>query len=86
MIGKQPERDVAPPRQRLARCTRQRADHSREAPVVVTQEALAHSAGITVGHLSKIERGHANPTWETIQGIAAALEVSVPRLAEQAER
>jgi transcriptional regulator with XRE-family HTH domain len=51
-----------------------------------TQEALAHSAGITVGHLSKIERGHANPTWETIQAIAAALEVSVPRLAEQAER
>jgi transcriptional regulator with XRE-family HTH domain len=51
-----------------------------------TQEALAHKAGITVGHLSKIERGHANPTWETIQAIAAALEISVPRLAEQAEK
>lgn len=51
-----------------------------------TQEALAHRAGITVGHLSKIERGQANPTWETIQAIAAALEVSVARLAEQAEK
>lgn len=51
-----------------------------------TQEALAHKAGITVGHLSKIERGQANPTWETIQAIAAALRVSVPRLAEQAEK
>jgi transcriptional regulator with XRE-family HTH domain len=51
-----------------------------------TQEALAHKAGITVGHLSKIERGQANPTWETIQAIAAALGVSVARLAEQAEK
>ncbi len=51
-----------------------------------TQEALAHKAGITVGHLSKIERGQANPTWETLQAIAAALKVSVPRLAEQAEK
>jgi transcriptional regulator with XRE-family HTH domain len=51
-----------------------------------TQEALAHDAGITVGHLSKIERGQANPTWETIQAIAAALKVSVPQLAEQAEK
>jgi transcriptional regulator with XRE-family HTH domain len=51
-----------------------------------TQEALAHKAGITVGHLSKIERGHANPTWETIQAIAAALKVSVASLAERAEK
>jgi len=51
-----------------------------------TQEALAHDAGITVGHLSKIERGQANPTWETIQAIAGALKVSVPRLAERAEK
>jgi transcriptional regulator with XRE-family HTH domain len=51
-----------------------------------TQEALAHKAGITVGHLSKIERGQANPTWETIQAIAAALGVAVAKLAEQAEK
>jgi transcriptional regulator with XRE-family HTH domain len=51
-----------------------------------TQEALAHKAGITVGHLSKIERGKANPTWETLEAVAAALDLSVSRLAKQAER
>jgi len=52
----------------------------------LTQEALAHKAGITVGHLSKIERGHANPTWETLEAIAAALEVSIAHLAQRAEK
>lgn len=51
-----------------------------------TQEALAHKAGITVGHLSKIERGHANPTWVTLEAIAVALELPVSRLAKQAEK
>ena len=51
-----------------------------------TQEALAHKAGITVGHLSKLERGQANPTWETLEAIGAALGISVSRLAEQAEK
>jgi transcriptional regulator with XRE-family HTH domain len=51
-----------------------------------TQEALAHRAGITVGHLSKIERGQANPTWETLEAVAAALELSISRLAERAEK
>jgi transcriptional regulator with XRE-family HTH domain len=51
-----------------------------------TQEALAHRAEITVGHLSKIERGHANPTWVTLEAIAVALELSVSRLAKQAEK
>lgn len=52
----------------------------------LTQEALAHSAGITVGHLSKIERGQSNPTWETAAAIATALGVSVAELAKAAER
>jgi transcriptional regulator with XRE-family HTH domain len=51
-----------------------------------TQEALAHKAGITVGHLSKIERGQANPTWETLEAIAAGLDISVSDLAKQAEK
>lgn len=51
-----------------------------------TQEALAHKAGITVGHLSKIERGQANPTWETLEAVAAALELPVSRLAKRAEK
>jgi transcriptional regulator with XRE-family HTH domain len=43
----------------------------------MTQEALAHAAGVTVGHLSMIERGHSNPTWATVKAIAFALDVSM---------
>jgi transcriptional regulator with XRE-family HTH domain len=43
----------------------------------MTQEALAHTAGVTVGHLSMIERGHSNPTWATVKAIAAALDTSM---------
>jgi transcriptional regulator with XRE-family HTH domain len=47
----------------------------------MTQEALAQEAGITVGHMSMIERGHSNPTWSTIKGIASALEISIADIA-----
>lgn len=52
----------------------------------MTQEALAHAAGVTVGHLSMIERGHSNPTWATVKAIAAALEGSMVELAKLANR
>jgi len=52
----------------------------------LTQEDLAHKAGITTGTLSLIERGHANPTWATIKEIAAGLDVSLMRLSELSER
>ncbi len=42
-----------------------------------TQEALAQEAGITVGHMSMIERGHSNPTWATVKAVAAALDLSM---------
>lgn len=32
--------------------------------------------------LSLIERGGANPTWETVKGIAAALDVSIADIAK----
>ena len=48
----------------------------------MTQEALAHAAGVTVGHLSMIERGHSNPTWATVKAIAAALGASMVDLAK----
>jgi transcriptional regulator with XRE-family HTH domain len=51
-----------------------------------TLENLAPKAGVTLGTLSLIERGEANPTWGTVQGIAAALEVSVADLAKAAEK
>lgn len=47
----------------------------------MTQEALAHAAGVTVSHLSIIERGHSNPTWATIKAIAMALGTSMVELA-----
>lgn len=48
----------------------------------VSQEALAYEAGVTSGTLSLIERGLSNPTWGTVKGIAAALDVSVADLAK----
>lgn len=52
----------------------------------LTQETLAHEAEITVGHLSTIERGHANPSWGAVVAIAEALDVSISSLAKSAER
>jgi transcriptional regulator with XRE-family HTH domain len=48
-----------------------------------TQEDVAAGAGITPATLSLIERGQANPTWDTVCKIAAALGVSVIELAKQ---
>jgi transcriptional regulator with XRE-family HTH domain len=52
----------------------------------VTQEALAPDAGITTGTLGLIERGQANPTWDTVRGIAEALNVSMGELAKLADK
>ena len=52
----------------------------------LTQEDLAHEADITTGTLSLIERGHANPTWGTLKGIATALGVSMAKLGELADK
>lgn len=55
----------------------------------MTQEALAQEAGVTVGHMSMIERGHSNPTWATVKSISRALGVSMielSRLVEQIEK
>jgi transcriptional regulator with XRE-family HTH domain len=52
----------------------------------LTQESLAQEAEITVGHLSMIERGHANPSWGAVEDIAQALDVSIAELARLSER
>lgn len=52
----------------------------------VTQEDLAHDAGITTGTLSLIERGQSNPTWGTVRSIARALGVSMSELAKVAHK
>jgi transcriptional regulator with XRE-family HTH domain len=52
----------------------------------LTQEALAQEAGITVGHLSMVERGLANPTWGTVTALAKALDVSMIEVARATEK
>ena len=52
----------------------------------VTQEDLAHDAGVTTGTLSLIERGKSNPAWGTVKSIVAALGVSVADVAKLAEK
>jgi transcriptional regulator with XRE-family HTH domain len=49
-------------------------------------KTVAPRAGITLNMLLMIERGEGNPTWATIRGIAAALDVPVSELAKAAER
>lgn len=51
----------------------------------LTQEAVAHDAGVTTATLGVIERGLSNPTWATLQGIARALDASMVDLAGAAE-
>lgn len=52
----------------------------------LTQEAVAHEAGVTASTFGLIERGHSNPTWATVGDIAAALGVSVVDVAKLAKK
>ena len=52
----------------------------------MSQEALAASAGVTAATIGLIERGQANPKWDTIRTIATRLGVSISELAKLAER
>lgn len=52
----------------------------------VTQEDLAHEAGVTVGTLSLIERGKSNPAWGTVKRIAKALHTTMGDLARRADK
>jgi transcriptional regulator with XRE-family HTH domain len=68
------------PDPRLAQAVRelrQRAD--------LSQEAVAHAAGLTVSAYARIERGEANPTWTTVAQIAQALHVSLRELGDAVE-
>ena len=46
----------------------------------LTQEQLAERAGISVDFLSLIERGKSSPSFENLDELADALEVSVAEL------
>lgn len=51
----------------------------------ITQEQLAFDAGLTASALSRIERGLNNPGWMTVRRLAAALDVTLLRLAAALE-
>lgn len=52
----------------------------------LTQEDVAHAAGITTGSLSRIETALTNPTWTTVERICKALDVSLRELCVEVER
>jgi transcriptional regulator with XRE-family HTH domain len=52
----------------------------------VTQASLAEDADLTAATLSLIERGRANPTWDTVKEIAAALGISMGELGMLVDR
>ncbi|HEV2789700.1 MAG TPA: helix-turn-helix transcriptional regulator [Solirubrobacterales bacterium] len=52
----------------------------------LTQEELAHRAGLHTTWVSHIESGRVNPKWETVERIAWGLEVPLQQLAALAER
>ena len=51
----------------------------------LSQEALADAANVDARTVRGIERGTANPTWDSADRIARALGWSVAKLAELAE-
>jgi transcriptional regulator with XRE-family HTH domain len=52
----------------------------------LTQEAVAHDAGITTATLGVIERGLSNPTWATVKATAKALGISMIEIARETEK
>lgn len=51
----------------------------------VKQQELADSSGLNVSYISMLEADRKNPTWDTLQRIAHALDVSVTLFAILAE-
>lgn len=52
----------------------------------MSQEDLAHAAGISVVALARLERGKANPTWATVLRVTGALQVPLSELVAAVER
>ena len=52
----------------------------------LTQEQLAHRAGLTTASLARLERARTNPGWKTLRALATALDVAVADIADIAER
>jgi transcriptional regulator with XRE-family HTH domain len=52
----------------------------------LTQEAVAHVAGVHPTWVSRLESGMLNPSWGMVTRVARALGVQVSDLAKAAER
>lgn len=51
----------------------------------LSQRDLAQRMDLDPSQMSRLERGDANPSWNTVRRIATALEVTLAELAELAE-
>jgi CheY-like chemotaxis protein len=58
----------------------------RRSELGISQEALAHRAGLHRTYISDLERGARNPTFDSLDRLAAALEISVGALFQRAEK
>jgi transcriptional regulator with XRE-family HTH domain len=52
----------------------------------MTQEAVAHAAGVHPTWVSRLEGGTLNPSWGMVARVAGALDVDVSHLAKAAEQ
>jgi transcriptional regulator with XRE-family HTH domain len=52
----------------------------------LTQEAVAHAAGVHPTWVSRLESGALNPSWGMVARVAAGLGVEVSELASATER
>lgn len=69
----------------LLRALGEEIRHRREA-LALSQEALAHGAGLHRNVIGRLERGTYNPTVMTLLSIAAEFDVSLSELFSSAER
>ena len=58
---------------------------AQRASLGISQEELAHRAGLHRTYVSDLERGARNPSIESIEKLASALQISVAKLFEAAD-
>lgn len=52
----------------------------------ISQEELAHRAGLDRTYMGGVERGERNPSYTNLLRVAAALEISLSSLIQDAEK
>lgn len=63
-----------------------RAIHAMRVERGLSQEELGLRSGLSRGYFGKVERGDANPTFETILKVATGLQVPAADLVSRAQR